>query len=141
MSVLFDTSALVAVLIAQHPEHDSARACFINHQTNGYICVSTHGLAELFAVLTRIPHWRVSVEQARQIIHSLRPHVTVVALDEDDYMWAIDRMVSLGIAGGAIYDCLHARAALKAEATTIYTFNTKHFARLGDEVNALVRKP
>jgi predicted nucleic acid-binding protein len=103
--------------------------------------VSTHGLAELFAVLTRIPHWRVSVEQARQIIHSLRPHVTVVALDEDDYMWAIDRMVSLGIAGGAIYDCLHARAALKAEATTIYTFNTKHFARLGDEVNALVRKP
>lgn len=141
MSVLFDTSALVAVLIGQHPEHQAARACFIEHQTNDHICVSIHGLAELFAVLTRIPHWRVSVEQARQIIQGIRPHVTVVALDENDYMWAIDRMASVRVSGGAIYDCLHARAALKTEATVLYTFNTKHFARLGDEVNALVRKP
>ncbi|MEM7737246.1 MAG: PIN domain-containing protein, partial [Deinococcota bacterium] len=111
MSVLFDTSALVAAVTAQHPEHHAARGCFIKHvqDENDQVCMSTHALAESFAVLTRIPRWRVSSEQARQIIAGIHPHVTIISLDEDDYMWALDRMTSLRLVGGAIYDLLHAR--------------------------------
>ena len=103
--------------------------------------LSTHALAESFAVLTRIPRWRVSSEQARQIIAGIHPHVTIISLDEDDYMWALDRMTSLRLVGGAIYDLLHARAALKTNATILYTFNTKHFLRFSDDVRALVTRP
>ena len=36
--------------------------------------------------------------------------------------------------GGTIYDALLAKCALKANATTIYTWDLEHFRRLGPEV-------
>jgi predicted nucleic acid-binding protein len=105
------------------------------------VCVSTHALVELFAVLTRFPQWRVRADTAQAIIEGIRPRVTVIALTEDDYVWVLKHVTSLELVGAVVYDGLHARAALKAGVTTLYTLNTKDFMRLGDAVARLVASP
>jgi predicted nucleic acid-binding protein len=47
---------------------------------------------------------------------------------------AIASAVAQGVVGGTIYDALLARCALKANATTIYTWDLNHFRLLGPEV-------
>lgn len=143
MRILFDTSALVAALISSHPQHQAARACLVENiqRDDVEVCVSSHALAELFAVLTRFPQWRVRADMALAIIEGIHPSVTVIALTEDDYMWVLEQVTSLGLSGAIVYDGLHARAALKAGVTTLYTLNTKDFVRLGDAVATLVASP
>lgn len=46
-----------------------------------------------------------------------------------------------GVIGGAVYDALIARCALKAGADIIYTWNLSHFTRLGPEIARRVRTP
>lgn len=141
MRVLFDTSVLIASMTKRHPKYNSAHACFIKYvgDDDAQICVSTHTLAETYRVLTATPLWNISAAQARNAIESLRPHLMVITLDEGDYIWALDRVSSLGLVSGSIYDCLHARAALKAEVATLYTDNIKHFVRFGEDVRVLVK--
>ncbi len=104
-------------------------------------CISTHALVELFAVLTRFPQQQVSADMAHNIIKNLRTRLTVVDLTEDDYMWVLEHITSLQLSGAVVYDGLHARAALKAEVTMLYTFNVKDFTRLGNAVARLVVRP
>lgn len=67
--------------------------------------------------------------------------MTVIELTEDDYVWVLEQLTSLNLTGAVVYDALHARATLKAGATTLYTFNVKDFTRLGDAVARLVVSP
>lgn len=85
MRILFDTSALVAALISSHPQHQAARACLVENiqRDDVEVCVSSHALAELFAVLTRFPQWRVRADMALAIIEGIHPSVTVIALTEE----------------------------------------------------------
>ncbi len=56
MKVLFDTSVLVAAFIANHPEHTDSLPWLQRVQAEkiaGFI--SAHTIAELYAVLTRLP--------------------------------------------------------------------------------------
>lgn len=56
MKVLFDTSVLVAAMLAEHPRHPESLPWLQRVQVKeiaGF--VSTHTLAELYAVLTRLP--------------------------------------------------------------------------------------
>jgi predicted nucleic acid-binding protein len=48
---------------------------------------------------------------------------------------AIEQAAQAGIAGGAVYDALIARCALKAKAQTLYTWNVRHFQRLGADLH------
>lgn len=143
MKVLFDTSVLVAALIATHPQHAIARACLLEngHRDDIEACVSTHTLAELFAVLTRFLQKNISTRAAHDIIEGLRTRLTVIDLTEDDYVWVLEQLTALNLTAAVVYDALHARAALKADATTLYTFNVKDFTRLGDAVAGLVVNP
>jgi predicted nucleic acid-binding protein len=45
------------------------------------------------------------------------------------------------VVGGTIYDALLARCALKAKATTFYTWDLNHFRLLGPEVARRVQLP
>ncbi len=67
--------------------------------------------------------------------------MTPVALTESEYGAAIEDAASVGIAGGAIYDFLIARCALKAEVDVIYTWNLKDFLRFGGGIAEKVRTP
>ena len=66
MKVFFDTSVLVAAVIAQHSDHMRSFALLEriqNGKDEGFI--SAHSLAELYAILTKIPApWRHSPAQA-----------------------------------------------------------------------------
>ena len=46
-----------------------------------------------------------------------------------------------GITGGGIHEEIIGRCAMKARADAIYTWNFKHFTRLGSEIASRVRTP
>jgi hypothetical protein len=48
---------------------------------------------------------------------------------------------SAGISGHTAYDLMIAHCALKAKAQAIYSWNVKHFNRLGENIASRVRQP
>ncbi len=143
MRVLFDTSSLVAAMVVQHPRHKNAQPELERALNGGFAgLVSTHSLAEVFAVLTRLPlKPAIGPHTARALIEANLQGFEVVPLTERDYRDVIARLETLQFTGGAIYDALIAQAALKANVDELLTFNPAHFTRLGPDVAALVREP
>jgi predicted nucleic acid-binding protein len=127
---LLDTSAVVAALMPAHPRHAWARPYFGVEGAS----VCAHTLAELYAVLTGSPQFRVSPEGATRTVEALAAHLKVVPLEPVMYIRATQRLAGLGVGGGAIYDALIAEAALGAGAEQLVTLNAKHFVRLGEDV-------
>lgn len=84
---------------------------------------------------------RVSGEQAMLFLENVRERLSVVTLTGDEYFAALTDAASAGIVGGAIYDALLARCAVKSGAATIYTWNVRHYQRLGSEVARRVKVP
>lgn len=143
MNVLFDTSVLVAASLPQHPSYTP---CFIQlqaakvAQVKGYL--STHSLAELYSVLTRMPSQpRIRAHDAKRLIESHLRYLETVVLEQADYQAAIAQMTALDLLGGGIFDALIAQAALKSSAERLLTLNPKHFTRLGTELAQIVYVP
>lgn len=143
MKVLFDTSVLVAGLIVGHSQHS---ICFPwlkaseSKQIQG--CISTHSLAELYSVITRLPlQPRITPGQAQEIISDISFYLEMIPLFSKDYLAAIAQMVALSLPGGGIFDALIAQAALKANVDHLLTINPNHFSRLGEAVASLVKVP
>src|SRR5437867_9265667 len=89
-------------------------------------CCGAHSLAEVFSTLTRMPgKHRISGEQAMLFIGSIRERLSLISLSGDEYADALGSSAALGIVGGNIYDAMLAHCALKAEAATIYTWNSR----------------
>lgn len=143
MNVLFDTSVLVAALIADHPKHSESLPWLLRVKAEtiqGFI--STHTLAELYAVLTRLPlSQTIAPEIALRLIAENLDKLQKVVLTAEDYQTTLARLVKLNIIGGSIYDGLIAQAALKVKVDILLTLNPKHFNRLGDDVAKLVQVP
>ena len=102
MNVLFDTSVIIAASLPQHPNH---APCFIDLQATkavdiqGYL--STHSLAELYSVLTRMPSQpRMSPQDAKRLIDRHLEHLETVTLERADYQAAIAQMTALKLPGG-----------------------------------------
>jgi predicted nucleic acid-binding protein len=141
VKVCFDTSALVAALLQQHPHHSIAfpRLQAVKAGTEqGHL--TTHGLAELFATLTALPlkprlH---SPDVAHLIQQSILPYFTLIPLSTDHYRDAIQLTVKQNLASGAIYDALHLIGARSAGCSILYTLNLRHFRSLapGDSLIA-----
>ena len=56
VATLFDTSPLVAAFVTSHEHHESARAWLLKvHFGEIQGVIATHSLAELYAILTRLP--------------------------------------------------------------------------------------
>lgn len=108
----------------------------------GFI-VAVHSLAELYAVLTRIPtSLRVSPAAARDLIQeNVLGAAAIVTLDAADYEAVVKRCAELGLAGGVVYDALIARAAEKAEVDTLLTFNPRDFHRIWPEGADRIQEP
>jgi predicted nucleic acid-binding protein len=138
----FDTSALVAALLQQHPQHSIAfpRLQAVKASTEqGHL--TTHGLAELFATLTALPlkpilHPR---DVERIIQQSILPYFIMIPLTAEHYRDAIQLTVKQNLSSGAIYDALHLIGARSADCTALYTLNLRHFRSLapGDSIIAL----
>jgi predicted nucleic acid-binding protein len=141
VKVFFDTSVLIAASLLQHEHHLPSAAAYSKADKRN-ACCAAHTLAEVYSGLTRMPGaQRMAGDQALLIVDQIRERLTIITLDEEDYYSAIASAVAQGIVGGTVYDALLAKCALKANATTIYTWDLDHFRRLGPEVARRVQTP
>jgi predicted nucleic acid-binding protein len=143
MKVLFDTNILVASTIEAHPNHAISLPWIQqvrNKSIQGYI--STHSIAELYAVMTRLPLVHpLTAQQVQELIVNNLESFHPVDLESNDYLEVIRNVARLNITGGGIYDAIIAQAALKANVDILLTMNFKHFTRLGENIARLVRDP
>jgi predicted nucleic acid-binding protein len=84
---------------------------------------------------------RVNGEQAMLFIEDIRKRFTVVALDPDEVADMLRQSAAGGVLGGSVYDALLARCALKARAKTLFSWNIRHYERLGSEVVRILQRP
>jgi predicted nucleic acid-binding protein len=140
--VFLDTSVLVAAFYVEHPHHQPSFDVFARCKKND-ACSGLHSLAEVYAILTgmRVASRRTSGDQALLFIGNIRERLSIVGLDEQEYLQMLEASAAAGIAGGAIYDSLLGHCALKAGAQTIYTWNTKDFLRLPAAIAGRVKTP
>jgi predicted nucleic acid-binding protein len=137
----FDSSVLVPALLSDHVHHARSFAAFAAASRKNAGCAA-HSLAEVYSTLTRYPgKQRLSAESVALLVQEIEHRLTLVWLDGDEYVAAIDRIAGMGIVGGAVYDALIAACAGKAKAEVVYTWNTTHFMLLGDEVARKVSTP
>ena len=143
LKVLFDTNILVAATIEAHPNHAISLPWVQqvrSRSIEGYI--SAHSIAELYAVMTRLPLSQpLSPQQVHDMIVNNLESFHSVNLENNDYLEIIRNVARLNITGGGIYDAIIAQAALKANVDTLLTVNAKHFTRLGENIAKLVRDP
>jgi predicted nucleic acid-binding protein len=133
VSVLLDTSVLVAAMVESHPAHARALPWLQRVQDGTEVgLVAAHSLAELYAILTTLPvQPHIPPVVARQLIqHNVLNRFEVVFLSDEDYVTVIDHLSDLGIVGGATYDALILYAATRANADQVVTFNERDFRRV-----------
>lgn len=142
MKHLFDTSVLVAAILTGHNSHLACLPQLQKAQAKDIDrLISTHTLAELYSVLTRIPQTKITPSLAQDLIRDNLQTFEFIPLTAADYTAAIDLMVQHQIPGGGIFDALIAQAAIKAQADVILTLNPKHFIRLGTVIAEKVQQP
>ena len=74
-------------------------------------------------------------------IGSIRERLTLVALNGNEYVDALEAAAAQGVVGGSIYDAMLAYCAIKAHADTIYSWNARHYAQFGPKVTERLRTP
>ena len=133
MTVYLDTNVLVAASVKDHPHYVPAFDLLksVKHATvKG--CISTHGLAEFYSVLTRAPFIpRIHPAEADRFLEdNILPHFELVTLSPNDYKAVLRACAKAGLVGGVVFDVLHLHSARKAGCERIYTFNVKDFRAL-----------
>ena len=133
MKAYLDTNVLVAASVQEH-QHHVPSFDLIKAVMKGALqaCVSTHGLAEFYSVLTRAPFTpRIHpAEAGRFLDDNILPHFELVVLTAGDYKAVLRSCASAGLIGGVVFDALHLHSAQKARCDLVYTFNVKDFRSL-----------
>ncbi|MFQ5796842.1 MAG: type II toxin-antitoxin system VapC family toxin [Candidatus Bipolaricaulia bacterium] len=144
MKVLLDTSVLVAAMVEAHPAHERALPWLQRAKRKEVTTVvASHTLAELYAILTRLPvQPPISPAVAWQLIReNVLAALEVVSLSEDDYRAVLEHLSQMGIVGGATYDALIAYAASKATVDQLVTLNEKDFRRVYPDLSEQIVAP
>ena len=145
MRVALDTSVLVPAVVAAHSRHARTRVwmdAIVAGEIQGV--ASWHAMAELWAVLTRLPLAPpLSGERARLIVERLKKHLRLVSPGAAVYEQALERCAELGLRSGAVFDAMHLVTAELERADILLTFNRRHFERLAREsgLPSLVEPP
>jgi len=141
VKAFLDTSVLVATFYGDHEHHEPSIDVFLRYKKNE-ACCALHSLAEVYSSLTGMPGKdRASADEAMLFLSSIRERLGMVALTGQEYLKALEASAALGVTGGGIYDALLGHCALKAGAEVLYTWNVKHFRRLGPEIAGRVSIP
>jgi predicted nucleic acid-binding protein len=125
-----DSSCLIAAVCAWHEHHEAAAEALESRRRAGQLLVlAAHALGEIYAVLTRLPApHRLSPADAGEIIEqSFASGTTLVTLPGTAYAALVRRLAREGSGGGRIYDAIIAESARRGRATTLLTFNPRHF--------------
>jgi predicted nucleic acid-binding protein len=132
MKVAFDTSVLVAALLATHRDHARALV-WLGAVASGAIegVVSVHALGEVWSVLTKLPvSPPVAPAAARLAVGDIISRFDTAPLTTAIYVEALDRCSQRGLRSGAIFDALHLATAETVGAAALLTFNERDFTRL-----------
>lgn len=110
MSILLDTSVLVAAMVETHPAYESAFPYLPqmrNGKEKGY--AAAHSLAEIFAVLTRLPvKPRISPALAHKMIQkNVIENCAIIPLNVEDYRAVIKHLSKQGLSRNNF--CLYSR--------------------------------
>lgn len=137
---LCDTSVLVAAVCSWHEHHGRTVAELERREGAGEeLVLAAHSLAEVYAVLTRLPAPnRLRSEDAIALLEANWRGTPVVQLTATEVWRALRRAQRRGVIGGQTYDMLIAACALKAGASTIITWNVRHFATAAREIDVEV---
>lgn len=99
--MLVDTSVAVALTVADHEHHENT----FNALQGRRLGLAGHAAFETFSVLTRLPApaRRTPASVARLLAKSF-PHSRFLGADASRTL--LERLDSIGIAGGSVYDAL-----------------------------------
>lgn len=139
MTLLLDTSVVIASLDADEPHHVACDRLL----SQGRHRLLAHGLAETFSILTgsRLGR-RLSPEVAVELIESaVLPFVELVHLTGRETMATLAQAGVRGARGGAVYDLLHLAAARKAGVEGLVTLNLRDFEVLARPCDPVIRAP
>lgn len=104
--LLVDTSAAVALVVADHTAHSDV----LDAIGDRVLGLAGHAAFETYSVLTRLPPpARRSTAEVLQLIQAGFPETR--QLPESAAAHLVDEFALLGIAGGAVYDALVAATA------------------------------
>jgi predicted nucleic acid-binding protein len=125
-----DTSCMIAAVCAWHEQHAAAAKEIerrLGHDER--LAISAHAIAETYAVLTRLPApHRLSAADAWALVESnFVERRSIVALNGGEYVALLRRLAKQGVGGGRTYDGVIAACARESNATTLLTFNPRHF--------------
>jgi predicted nucleic acid-binding protein len=141
VKAFLDTSVLVATFYGDHEHHAPSLDLFVRFRRK-QACCSTHSLAEVYATLTGMPgKWRVGGDAALLFLRDIRERLTLVSLGGREYFELLEEAGAAHLVGGAIYDAVLGKCALKAKAEILYTWNAKDFMRLSPAIAARVKLP
>ena len=142
MKLFVDTSVLIPLFYGDHPHHDDSVRVLDNLGPDDIVLRGAHSLVETYSTRTRMPgNYRTSADRARLFIADLAGKFKTVALMETEYAAMLYRFAAIGIVGGAIYDALLSRCAMRADVDVLLTWNSRHFAQLGEDVAKIVKTP
>jgi predicted nucleic acid-binding protein len=142
--VLLDTSVVVAALLPGHASHGVAFSWLSRAKSGAFeFLFSAHSLAEVYAVLTRIPMSPpITPEVAGKLIHeNVVSAAKLLALTADEYVALVDGLIDKSLAGGAVYDAVIAKVAEAAKVDLLVTLNVGHFQRVWPTEAARIVSP
>lgn len=112
MKQFFDSSVLVPVFYADHPQHAPSTKIFLAAGKEDFCALRT--LGEVYATLTGLPvRPRITGSEGMSIVRQISERLTIVALGEREYISALESAASGTIIGAAVYDALIAHCALR----------------------------
>lgn len=141
MNRFFDTSVLVATFWGDHAHHEASLRAFVSATKSTSACAA-HSLAEIYAVLTRLPV-RPAMTPADTLlfIEEIQARLSVVPLDEGAYFETLQQCADRHVTGGQLYDALILKAAERTKAKTILTWNISQFRRIAPALANRIRTP
>ena len=106
--ILVDTSVAVALVVEDHASHETVLTALDGRQLG----LAGHALFETYSVLTRLPGpSRRSPEEVTQILKHNFPHSRF--LDAEGSTSLSERLATLGVSGGSVYDALVGETAVR----------------------------
>lgn len=141
MKVFFDTSVLVAVFWGDHVHHAPSLKVFAEATPADAACAA-HSLAEVYAVLTRLPvKPPIGSDQALLFHQEVLDRLSIVSLDANAYAATIRAAAGRGVKGRRICDALLLACAVRSNAEVVFSWNVKDFRALAPELAERIREP
>ena len=127
MSVFVDTSALLALLDADDPEHERARAAWDELAEEGIFLVSTNYVV---VESVSVAQHRLGINAVRALVDDILPVIEVRFVDHTVHDAAMATLLAAGRRQLSLVDCASFEVMRRGELYRAFAFD-KHFRERG----------